>query len=109
MKHHAEVVLAALLAGQEVELDGRAYRFMRKGDTFVSGGGEYEVLTTGLMCKLEVLSVSPRGKRESRVSWGAADMPLGAFIEACEALPDAQVFVIGGQTVLRRQQLQRRA
>lgn len=109
MRHAAEIVLAALLSGQEVELDGRTYRFMRQGDTFESGDGAYEVLQTGLMCRLEVLSLSPHGKRQSRITWGAADMPLGQFVEACAALPEPQVFILGAQTTLCKHNQSRRA
>ena len=96
-KSNAEVVLSALLAGQEVEIDGFNYRFFRKGDEFEVSGDLYEALETGVYTKMIGHSA---GTGETRDVWIAAQMSLGRFVESCESLSFDEIFFIGSQKVL---------
>lgn len=84
MRHPAVIVLEALLAGQEVELNG-----------YTTGIGELDV-PNGTPHEPYIRLSNP----DANTVWRWDDYTLRAFIRDCLALPREKVFLLGCQRVL---------
>lgn len=82
--------LKAMLAGQEIDIDGRVFTIQE------SSSGTFHVLMKCFTWR--------NGKRygvdEPDVEWHGIDMGLEYFINACQKLEDADLFILAAERAL---------
>lgn len=89
-KHNAEIVLKALLLGQEIKADGHTY-----------------VLMEGVMTSARFYNAKHLFYKVTKVEDGVetphliyCDMNLWSFIYMCSQIPEQDIFTIGAQNAL---------
>lgn len=85
----AQKALKAMLAGQEIDIDGRTF-------TIQESNGKYHVL---MKCHAWRNGKLP-SKDEPEIEWHHIDMGLEYFLNACEKLNDDDLFILAAERAL---------